>query len=112
MISSSFSSYSALISCTAVCMVCPVPESSPEKKIPKQEPIIMPMRQITIITSTATQPPAAMAAISAFVAAMMAFTAAMVALTATFAAVTAAFAATRAAWAAALAALAVAWAVF
>ena len=38
-------------SCTAVCMVCPVPESSPEKKIPKQEPIIIPMRQITITVS-------------------------------------------------------------
>ena len=63
------------------------------------------------MTSTAIQPPAAMAAISALVAAIMAFTAAMVALAATFAATTAALAAARAAWAAALAALAVACAV-
>ena len=59
-----------------------MPESSPEKKIPNTEPAIKATRHSTIITTTATQPPAAIAAIRPFTAAMIAFTAAMVALAA------------------------------
>ena len=62
------------------------PVSSLEKKMPKQEPTISAMRQITTMTTTATQPPAAMAATSAFIAAAMALIAAAMA----FAAATAA----------------------
>ena len=40
--------------------------------MPKQEPTISAMRQITTMTTTATQPPAAIAATSAFIAAAMA----------------------------------------
>ena len=75
--------------------------------MPKQEPTISPIRQITIITTTAIQPPAAMAAISAFVPATMALTAAAVALTAALMPAAVAFAAARAVCAAVLAAFAV-----
>ena len=81
-----------MISCTAVCIDIPVPESSPEKNIPKTEPQIRAIRQITTMTATATQPPAAIAATSALVAAMIALTAAIVALTASFTPATAALA--------------------
>ena len=54
--------------------------------MPKQEPTISAMRQITTMTTTATQPPAAIAAASAFIAAAMALIAAATA----FAAATAA----------------------
>lgn len=54
--------------------------------MPKQEPTISAMRQITTMTTTATQPPAAIAATSAFIAAAMALIAAATA----FAAATAA----------------------
>lgn len=50
--------------------------------MPKHEPTISPITQITRMITTATHPPAAIAAISAFVPAMMALTAAAVALTA------------------------------
>ena len=45
--------------------------------MPKQEPTISPITQITRMITTATHPPAAIAAISAFVPAMMALTAAV-----------------------------------
>ena len=64
----------------------PVPESSPEANIPKQEQTINAIRQITMIITTATQPPAAIAAANALIPAIIAFTAAIVALIATFAA--------------------------
>ena len=86
-------------------MVCVEPVSSEEKKIPKQDATIRPIKQITIITTTATQPPAAMAAISSLMAATIAFAAATAALYAAIAAclaISAAF----------CAALAVAWAAF
>ena len=57
-----------------------------EKKIPKQEATIKPIKQITIIATTATQPPAAIAAISYLIAAAIALIAAAMA----FAAATAA----------------------
>ena len=69
------------------------------------------IRQMTTITTTATQPPAAIAATSAFVAAIIALTAAIVAFTTAFAVTTAAFAAALTACAA-FAAFAVACAVF
>ena len=65
--------------------------------MPKQEPIIIAIRQIMIITKTAIQPPAAIAAISAFVPAIIAFTARAIALATAFAVTAAAFAAARAA---------------
>ena len=91
-------------------MVCVEPVSSEEKKIPKQDATIRPIKQITIITTTATQPPAAMAAISSLMAAAIALMAAAIA----FAAATAALyaAACLAISAAFCAALAVAWAAF
>jgi hypothetical protein len=73
-----------LISCTTVCIVIPVPLSSPEKNIPNTAPSKSAIRQITIITTTAIQPPAAIAAIRDFVAAIIALTVAMMALTVAF----------------------------
>lgn len=96
----------------AVLIVIPVLVSSPLKKIPKQEPTISAIRQITIIMITATEPHAAMAAISAFVPAIADFIAAAVALTVAFAVCTAAFAVALAACADFFAAFAVASAAF
>lgn len=56
--------------------------------MPKQELAISPTTQSTRMTTTATQPPAAMAAISAFVPTMIALTAATVAFAATLTACT------------------------
>ena len=53
-------------------MVCPLPLSSLEKKIPKQEPATKAMMQIITITATATQPPETIAVIKDFNAAMIA----------------------------------------
>lgn len=88
------------------------PESSPLKKIPKQEPTTRAIRQIRRIMTTATHPPAAMAAIKPFTAAIVVLTAVTVAWIAAFTPVTVAFAAALAAWADALADFAVACAVF
>ena len=85
------------ISCTTVCILIPVPESSPEKKIPNTEPRSIPIRQITIMTKIAIQPPAAIAAINAFVPAIIALTASAIAFAIAFAVTTAARAAARAA---------------
>ena len=88
------------------------PESSPLKKIPKQEPTTRAIRQIRRIMTTATHPPAAMAAIKPFTAAIVVLTAVTVAWIAAFTPVTVAFAAALAAWADALTDFAVACAVF
>ena len=101
-----------LISCTTLCIVILLPESSPEKKIPKHEPTIKAIRHTTMIITTATQPPAAIAEIKAFVPAIIALTAATVALAAAFIVATVALAVAFAACAAVLAALADACAVF
>ena len=111
-ISSSLLSYSKLISRTTVGMVWPVPLSSPEKKMPKGEAAIRPIKQITTMARMATHPPAAIAVTSALMDASRAFAAADAPFAAAFAVVAVAFPVTRAAWAAALAALAVACAVF
>ena len=63
-----------------------VPVLSLEKKMPKHEAAIKPITQITIIATTATQPPAAIAGISYLIAAAIALMAAAMA----FAAATAA----------------------
>ena len=89
-------------------MVSPVPLSSPEKNIPKDDPAISPTRQIRTMTSTATHPPLAIAAVKDFTDAIAAFAVAAM----LFAATAVVFAAVRAAWAVAFAALAVACAVF
>ena len=60
------------------------PLPSPEKKMPKQEPTISPIRQTTMMTVTETHPPAAIAAAKAFALAITALTAVVVALTAVF----------------------------
>lgn len=60
----------------------PVPVESEPKNKPKQEPTIRAIKQINKIITTATQPPAAMAAINPFTAAMVALTAAIVTRTA------------------------------
>ncbi len=93
-------------------MVWPVPLSSPEKKIPKGEATIRPIKQITTMARMATHPPAAIAVTSALMDASRAFAVADAPFAAAFAVVAVAFAVTRAAWAVALAALAVACAVF
>ena len=93
-------------------MVCVEPVSSEEKKIPKQDATIRPIKQMTIITTTATQPPAAMAAINSLIAAAIALIAAAIAFAAATAALYAAIAACLAISAAFCAALAVAWAAF
>ena len=61
-------------------MVCPVPLSSPEKKMPKQELAISPITQRTRIIATAAHPPTVIAAMTAFVPAIAAFAAETVAL--------------------------------
>ena len=61
-------------------MVCPVPLSSPEKKMPKQELAISPTTQRTRIIATAAHPPAVIAAMTAFVPAIAALAAETVAL--------------------------------
>ena len=93
-------------------MLVPVPVESEPKNRPKQEPTIRAIKQINRIMTTATQPPAAIAATNPFIAAAAALMAVAVAFTAAFAPVTAAFSAVLAAWAAALAAFAVACAAF
>ena len=80
--------------------------------MPKQEPTIRPIRQIITMARIATQPPAAIAATSAFTDAIMAFIVAEMPFAAAFAVAAAVLAAARAAWAVIFAAFAVAWAVF
>ena len=89
----------------------PVPVESEPKNKPKQEPTIRAIKQINKIITTATQPPAAMAAINPFTAAMVALTAAIVTRTAALTPAIVAFAVALAACAAFCAAFAVACAV-
>ena len=81
-----------LISWTTLFMVIGEPVSSLEKKMPKQEPTINATSIITMMITTATQPPAAIAATSSLTAAMIALTAATHALAAALAAAAAALA--------------------
>ena len=61
-----------MISSTAVRIVIPVPESSPDANTPKTEQRINAIRQITMMITTATQPPAAIADANALIAAIIA----------------------------------------
>ena len=83
-----------------------------EKNIPNIELTNNPTKQITTITITATQPPATIAAINAFVPAMIAFIADIVAFTANLIPCAVLFAVSFAICAALLLALTVSFAVF
>ena len=84
-------------------MVWPMPLSSPEKKMPKGEATIRPIKQIITMARIAIQPPAAIAVTSALRDASRAFAAAEAPFAVVFAAAAAYFAVMRASWAVAFA---------
>ena len=86
----SISLYTSLFVSLITSVICLEPVSL-EKKTPNIEAHNKPITQIRIITTTATQPPAAIAATNALIAAAIAFIAAIVAFTATLTAFAVAF---------------------